>query len=75
MLPGVDPPQRLVDAAERLRPPLKQREVERLLATRFRVITEVTHFGQSAGAHDTPSTLQIVTYLTPAVLQELPQFS
>jgi hypothetical protein len=25
----------------------------------FRVITEVTHFGQSAGAHHTPSTLQI----------------
>jgi hypothetical protein len=54
---------------------MKQRAVERLLTTRFRVITEVTHFGQSAGAHDTPSTLQILAYLTPAVLQELPQFS
>ncbi len=69
-----DPAKCRVDAAECLRRPLEEREVDGCLAAGLGVIADVTHLGRSAGAPDTLPALHILVDLMPAVLQELREF-
>ena len=71
ILARLDPAKCRVDAAERLRRPLEEREVDGCLAAGLGVIADVTHLGRSAGAPDTLPALHILVDLMPAVLEEL----
>ena len=74
ILARLDPAKCLVDAAECLRRPLEEREVDGRLAAGLGVIADITHLGRSAGAPDTLPALHVLVDLMPAVLQELREF-
>jgi hypothetical protein len=74
VLARVDPAQRLVEAAERFRFALEEGEIDGILGASLRVVADVTHLARPAGAPVSLSTLHVLEYLAPAILQQPPQF-
>ena len=74
VLARLDPAEGLVEAAERFRLALEEREVDGILGAHLRVVADVTHLAGSAGAPVAPATLHVLEDLAPAGFQQPPQF-
>jgi hypothetical protein len=74
VLARFDPAEGLVEAAERFRLALEEREVDGILGAHLRVVADVPHLAASAGAAVALSTLHVLEYLAPAGFQQPPQF-
>jgi hypothetical protein len=74
VLSRLDPAEGLVEASERVRLALEEREVDGILGAHLRVVADVTDLAASAGAPIALSTLHVLEYLAPAGFQQPPQF-